>query len=202
MIEIAPGNSNTGRPRRSKGWPRMLERSLGMLVLRIMGWKVEGEIPEVPKLVLAVAPHASNWDFVIACGVLFSKDIEITYFGKDKLFVPPLSWFLYWLGGIPVNRQVPGGKTAYISQAIIERKQIWFGIAPEGTRRQVAHFRTGFLQVASQAQVPLLLVAFDRSQKLIRVGKMYLLTKDEDPERARQTCEEFFRPYQVPRHVQ
>jgi 1-acyl-sn-glycerol-3-phosphate acyltransferase len=201
MIEIAPSNANEDRPRRSKGLARMIEGSFGKLILRIMGWTVEGDIPEVPKLVLAVAPHASNWDFVIACGVLFSKDIEITYFGKDKLFVPPLSWFLYWLGGIPVNREVAGGKTAYISQAIIERKKIWFGIAPEGTRRQVAHFRTGFLQVASQAQVPLLLVAFDRRQKLIRVGKMYLLSKDEDLERARQTCEEFFQPYQVPRHV-
>jgi 1-acyl-sn-glycerol-3-phosphate acyltransferase len=201
MVELAPISVFGERPRRSKGLLHIIEKMLGTLVLRIMGWRVQGQIPEVPKLVLAVAPHASNWDFVIACGVLFSKDIEIKFFGKDKLFVPPLSWFLNWLGGIPVNREVAGGKTAYISQVINERKQIWFGIAPEGTRRHVAHFRTGFLQVASQAQVPLLLVAFDRSQKLIRVGKMYLLSKDEDLEQARHICEKFFQPYQVPRHV-
>jgi 1-acyl-sn-glycerol-3-phosphate acyltransferase len=201
MHEVSVTLTGGERPRRTKSLLRSCERLLGVLALRLMGWRVDGEIPEVPKLVLAVAPHASNWDFVIACAVLFSKDVEIRFFGKDKLFVPPLLWFLYWLGGIPVNREVAGGKTAYIAKTIQEREQIWFGIAPEGTRRHIQHFRTGFLQVASKAQVPLLLVVFDRNQKLIRIGKMFMLEEDENLDHARDRCEEYFLPYQVPRHV-
>jgi 1-acyl-sn-glycerol-3-phosphate acyltransferase len=192
--------SAIGRPRRLKGL-RLLERLLGELTLKLLGWRVEGEIPNLPKLVVAVAPHTSNWDFVIACGVLFSKDIEITFFGKDKLFVPPLSWFLRWLGGIPVNREKAGGRIGYTVETMIERQQIWLGLAPEGTRKQTAQFRTGFLQVAAQAQVPLLLVILDREKKLVKVGSTFTVSKDEDLELARIFCEEYFLPYQVPRYV-
>jgi 1-acyl-sn-glycerol-3-phosphate acyltransferase len=110
MVELSLSQISGQRPRRAKNLFRRFEKWLGKLVLGILGWRVEGEVPEIPKLVVAVAPHASNWDFVVACSVLFSQDIEIKFFGKDKLFVPPLSWFLYWLGGIPVNREVAGGR--------------------------------------------------------------------------------------------
>ena len=46
--------------------PKMIQ-FLARLILRLFGWKIEGEIPEMKEnenLVLIAAPHTSNWDGV------------------------------------------------------------------------------------------------------------------------------------------
>jgi len=84
-------------------------RALGRAVLRLLGWRVEGEIPDVPKLVIAVAPHTSNWDFLVGMAAMFALDLRLTFIGKHTLFGGPLAPFLRWMGGVPVDRSSPHG---------------------------------------------------------------------------------------------
>ena len=62
-----------GAPRVGDAIPRRgsaLLRAIGRGVLRAMGWRIEGEIPDVPRIVISVAPHTSNWDFVVGMAAM------------------------------------------------------------------------------------------------------------------------------------
>jgi len=165
-------------------------RAFGRAVLRVLGWRVGGEIPNLPKLVIAVAPHTSNWDFVVGIAVMFALDLRIGFLGKHTLFRWPFGGIMRWIGGIPVDRAshhgVVGDSIAAFSQ--VERRIL--AIAPEGTRRQVTHFKSGFLQIARGAGVPVLLASLDYAARCVRFGPSF--TPGEDVEADRRRTEAFF----------
>jgi hypothetical protein len=72
-----------------------------------MGFRFEGRCPR-PKLEV-VAPHTSNWDFIVGIFDALALGFRVRFLGKDGLFGPPFGWLMRWLGGIPVNRQAPDG---------------------------------------------------------------------------------------------
>ena len=82
-------------PRRNYG-PLAL---IGRLVLRAMRWRAEGEFPDSPRMVVVVAPHSSNWDFIIGAAFLFVLGLRVSFIAKHTLFFWPLGAFLRWLGG-------------------------------------------------------------------------------------------------------
>ena len=92
-------------------------RAAGRALLAAMGWRVEGEIPDLPKFVIAVAPHTSNWDFVVGMGAMFALDLRLSFLGKHTLFRGPYAPLLRWLGGIPVDRGSPHGVVGEAVQA-------------------------------------------------------------------------------------
>lgn len=150
-------------PRRRYGW---LE-GLGGFILRRMGWRIEGELPDCSKLVAALAPHSSNWDFVIGASVVFVLGLRAAFIGKHTLFRWPLGAFMRWLGGIPVNRARPDGFADAMIAEFRAREQLWLGIAPEGTRTDGAQFKSGFYRIARAAQVPILPVYFNYRRKVM-----------------------------------
>src|SRR5688572_30972913 len=81
-----------------------VSRALGRLTLNVLGWRVEGPFPDVPKLVIIAAPHTSNWDFVVGIAAKLALGLRVLWFGKDSLFRGPLGLILTSLGGMPVDR--------------------------------------------------------------------------------------------------
>jgi 1-acyl-sn-glycerol-3-phosphate acyltransferase len=142
-------------------------RALGRTALAISGWHFEGTLPDLSKFVVIVAPHTSNWDFFIGVGAVFSLGIRISFLGKDSIFRGPMGVVMRWLGGIAVDRSVSRDRVAEMIDVFKSRDRLVFGLTPEGTRKKVTKWKTGFYHVAKGAQVPILPVAFDYSRKAI-----------------------------------
>jgi 1-acyl-sn-glycerol-3-phosphate acyltransferase len=126
--------------------------------------------PDEAKQVVAVAPHTSNWDFLYGAAAMFALDLKVTFIGKHTLFVWPVSLFLRWMGGMPVDRRAASGVVGEVVRSFAQRQALMLVIAPEGTRRKVARFKTGFLHMAKGAGVPVTLVALDYGTRVIRIG--------------------------------
>jgi 1-acyl-sn-glycerol-3-phosphate acyltransferase len=146
--------------------------------LRACGWRLLGEFPDLSKLVLVAAPHSSWWDGV--WGLLFKIAIgaDISFMAKRELFVWPLGWALRRMGGIPIERTATHGVVEQMVERFRTSPRLWLGIAPEGTRKRVAQWKTGFWQIAHAAAVPILPVAFDYPSRSIVIGPVYQPTPD------------------------
>lgn len=131
-------------------------------------WKVVGTIPnELKKCVIIAVPHTSWWDFFLG---IFSRGIlklEINYVAKKELFVFPFNYFFSWTGGAPLNRQKNENKVDSIVKIFEEKKIFRLAIAPEGTRKKVTEWKTGFYYMALKANVPIIPVAFDYGRKQV-----------------------------------
>ena len=147
-----------------------LRRALGQFYLRASGWRIRGGVPAEPKFVAIVAPHTSNWDFVVCVAAMFALGLHVHWFGKHSLFRAPLGWLLRALGGLPVRRDTAKGVVTEIADAIRAQPRFILALAPEGTRRRVSEWRTGFYHIAQQAGVPIVPVALDWGQREISIG--------------------------------
>ena len=142
-------------------------RSLGRTVLSLMGWRFEGNFPNRPKCVIAVAPHTSNWDFVVGLSAVFALDLRARFLGKHTLFKGPLGVLMRRVGGIPVDRQRADGLVERTVLAFEAEEKLYLAIAPEGTRGRVERWKSGFHRIARAACVPIVPVAFDWSRRTI-----------------------------------
>lgn len=165
-------------------------RAFGRLVLRLMGWRVDGEVPDLPKFVIAVAPHTSNWDFVVGAATMFALDLRLSFIGKHTLFRWPVAGVLRWMGGIPVDRSASHGLVGEAVKAFASVDGRILAIAPEGTRKRGARFRSGFLRIARGANVPVVLASLDYASRCLRLGPSFTPGEDVDAELAR--VEAFF----------
>jgi len=143
----------------------MLSR-LSAFILRLWGWKITGHYPsELKKVVVAVAPHTSSWDFPVGVLVNSAGQYHANYLGKHTLFRPPIGIFFRWLGGIPVERTQNHNYVASTVEAFKQNERIHLVIAPEGTRKKVAKLKTGFYHIARLAQVPICFCVFNWGKK-------------------------------------
>jgi len=183
----APPRLGPSVPRRNYG-PL---RALGRWVLKRMGWSTEGELPDRARLVVALAPHSSNWDFVIGAALVFVLGLRVAFIGKHTLFKWPLGGFMRWLGGIPVDRSRPDGLADTMVAELSGRDQLWLAIAPEGTRTDGAQFKSGFYRIAQAASVPILPVYFNYQRKVMGFLPLIAsdLNTDEGVARTRQLLE-------------
>jgi 1-acyl-sn-glycerol-3-phosphate acyltransferase len=157
-----------------------LSRVLGRSGLAAFGWKFEGLVPNEPKFVIIVAPHTSNWDFPLGVLALFALGFRVSFLGKHTIFKWPLGIFMRWLGGIPVERSVSRDRVAESIAAFNAADQLILAIAPEGTRKWVPRWKTGFYHVAHGAHVPIVPVSFDFAKKVIAIGAPFTTTGDVD----------------------
>ena len=135
------------------------------------GWSFAGTMPDVSRAVIIVAPHTSNWDFVIGAAGMLCLDLELRFLGKHTLFKGPLGSLMRALGGIPVDRTRPGGGVVEAMAARFgSEDRFLLALSPEGTRKSVRRWKTGFHRIARAAQVPIVAVALDYSRRQIRFG--------------------------------
>ena len=150
-------------------WPNWLSR-FAAWVLTKRGWRVEGELINQKKAILAVAPHTSNWDFFIGLFVVFSFKLNINFFGKHTIFTPPLGAIVKRLGGIPIERSKAHGVVTSIANKIKEADQLILALAPEGTRSPIYPWKTGFMHIAREAEIPIQVIGLDYARKMIVLG--------------------------------
>jgi 1-acyl-sn-glycerol-3-phosphate acyltransferase len=145
-----------------------VSKGVARALFRLWGWRVEGEFPPVPKMVAIVAPHTSNWDFIVGIAAVFALGLRPRYLGKHTLFNPWIGWLMRWLGGIPVVREAPQGLVAQAVDAIERIPKIFLAITPQGTRKGT-QWKSGFYRIACDARVPILPIIFDGPHRRIRV---------------------------------
>ena len=142
------------------------------------GWKITGELPQQSKFILAVAPHTSNWDFFVGIAVMFSLNLKVSFLAKGSLFRWPIKSLLTAIGGIGVDRSHSHGVVGQIVDKFNGNEQFILGLAPEGTRSKTIEWRTGFLHIAKQANVPVVPVSFDFIKKEVRFHAPVEITGD------------------------
>ena len=152
--------------------------SVGML--RLLGWKVEGALPQsCSKSVFIAAPHTSNWDLPYTLMVAFALRLNIYWMGKAEIFTPPFKGLMMWLGGIPVERKTANNLVEASAQAIRDANgPLQLVVPPEGTRSKVRYWKTGFYYIALSAQVPIVMAYMDYEQKISGLGPVFNPTGD------------------------
>ena len=147
-----------------------------IVFFHLMGWKIIGDFPRLNKFIIAVVPHRSNFDFVVGVLVRTILNEEINFIGKKELFNPFTGWFFTAMGGSPINRETNENKVAAIVEIFNTRECFRLAIAPEGTRKKVDRWRTGFYHIALQANIPILLVNFNYNIKKVSFLKLFYPT--------------------------
>ena len=159
-------------------------RSFARWMLRVGGWTTVGGVPEVPKAVFIAAPHTSNWDGLWALVYKVAFDIDVKFFAKHSLFWFPLGNILRALGGIDLDRGKAGTAVDEAIRMFETEEQFYFGLAPEGTRKKTAGWKTGFYRIAMGAGVPVYLGLLDYGRRRIGIGSKMELTGDVDADMA------------------
>lgn len=164
-------------------------------ILRLFGWKVEISAPDYPKCIICVAPHTSNWDFILGELAYTSVGRKAGFLMKDTWFVWPLGCFFRAIGGIAVPRRKPGkgSLTEFIVEKFRTDDRLVLAITPEGTRSRTANWHTGFLHIAMQAGVPILLGAIDARDKRVEIKRVFTPTGDVEADMT--AIKNFYRPF-------
>ena len=158
---------------------------IGVLFLKMLGWRVESEPPKVSKYVVIVAPHTSNWDFPLALAISWQYRMKGAWLGKDQIFGwPVLKWIFKKTGGIPVHRGTCQGLVDQAVKVFHERDTLILALAPEGTRAKVEYWKAGFYHIALAAGVPIALGYLDFKRKAGGFGPLYYPTGDVEKDLA------------------
>jgi 1-acyl-sn-glycerol-3-phosphate acyltransferase len=157
--------------------------AIARFALRLAGWRVQFDGLPTRQGVLIVYPHTSNWDFVIGVLAKWAMGMPIVFWGKDTLFELPLfGRWLRWIGGVPVDRHNPHGAVTAMVERFAQARAVdsflWLALSPEGTRGYRDSWRSGFYQVATQAEVPLALAFFDYATRCVGIDACIRLTGD------------------------
>ena len=142
------------------------------LLLRARGWHLEGGAPPLSRYVIIAAPHTSNWDLPLTLTVAFALRLKIYWLGKAQIFRPPFRGFFRWLGGIPIDRSRSNDTVAQAVEMLDRSRDLVLLIPPEGSRRRVRYWKTGFYWVAHGAKVPIALGFLDYGRKRTGIGPL------------------------------
>lgn len=143
---------------------------LSYRVFRLLGWRFEGEVPDIPKMVIIGAPHTSNWDFFLYLAALHHYRIRTHFLAKHSLFRWPFGIWFRVMGGIPVDRARAGGIVRQVREQFHARARMILVIAPEGTRGKAEMWKSGFLKIAEASDVPVVLASVDYPIKTLTMG--------------------------------
>jgi 1-acyl-sn-glycerol-3-phosphate acyltransferase len=169
-----------------------LGRLVGRVALRVLGWRIDGALPNEPRLVVIAAPHRTNWDFVVGIAAKFALGLEVSWLGKHTLFRGPLGMLLRRWGGIPVDRRTSHHTVASVIERFNTSERLIVALAPEGTRKPGAVWKTGFWHIAHGAGVPILPIAFDWNDRVVHLLPSVATTDAEaDIERFKATYARF-----------
>lgn len=170
-------------------------KSLAAWLLRFFGWSVDITVPDYPKCIICVAPHTSNWDFVIGKLAYATTGRKAGFLMKDTWFFWPLGAFFRSIGGIAVPRKRK--RTSSLTELIVDKfkhsERMALAITPEGTRSRTDKWHTGFLHIARQADVPIALGVIDFPTKRVLIKDTFSPTGDVDKDI--RSIKDYYKPY-------
>jgi len=161
-------------PRRGNWLTRTVARTL----LRLSGWRIGDDFPNLPRFIAIAAPHTSNWDFFFGYSAIVALNIKVQWVGKHTLFKWPWGGLMRWFGGVPINRSKTEGAVEQMVAIMNSHEKFIIGLTPEGTRSRTSRWRTGFYHVAHQTGVPIVLCYFDYSRRIVGIGPTFEPTGD------------------------
>ena len=173
MIKKIIRISESQIPERLRGSRSKILRKIARFGINISGWTIKGRVPDEERIVIIAAPHTSNWAFILAMLAIFGLNIKVRWLGKNSIFKPGFKLFFEWLGGIPVYRDNPSTLIEKVVNIVKKEKSIVIAMTPEGTRKKVKRWKTGFLRIAKQTQSKILLISIDAPTKSIEIGKIF-----------------------------
>jgi len=148
-----------------------MRRRFGFWLLRSLGWRTRGEFPAgCERCVLIAAPHTSNLDLFFMLAFAMAFELRVHWVGKHTLFRFPFGAIMRALGGIPVDRRSRQDSVAQLAAEFERRERLILVIAPEGTRAQSGHWKSGFYWIARQARVPIVPSFLDWGSKTAGFG--------------------------------
>lgn len=153
-------------PRRGNAF----SRALGCTLMRLMGWRIVGSPPNEPKMMVVAIPHTSNWDGVILLIAMLAAGLDLRWVAKHTLFRGLTGKILRWAGGVSVNRAMAKDFVSSVAQTYRDSDSLALVIAPEGTRKPTARWKTGFHRIAQKAQVPIVIGYMDYATKSVGFG--------------------------------
>lgn len=149
------------------------------ILYTILGWKVENNFPKEPKKYIVIAaPHTSWVDFPIAILARMSEGTMIHFIGKGSLFKWPFGYFFRALGGTPVDRSKSNNLVDAVINIFNSKEEFKLGLSPEGTRKKVKKWKTGFYYIAKGANVPIVMASLDFENKRVKISEPYYITDD------------------------
>lgn len=152
-------------------------------LVRCIGWRYDFHGLPTQQGVIIGYPHTSNWDFVVVMLAKWAMGVPVQFFAKQSLFRFPLfgPW-LRSLGGMPIDRSSPRGVVGEMVNTLVQSKKegryFWVGLSPEGTRKRTEGWKSGFYQLALQADVPLGFLVIDYGKKTIGLSHFMRLSGD------------------------
>lgn len=162
---------------RRSGFMKRLTR----LGFRLIGWRLEGEAPSESKYVAIFAPHTSGFDAILGLGIRFGiEDRPASWILKDTAYRWPFRGILNWLGAIPISRSPGQHVVDQIVEIYHQRDTMVLGITPEGTRKRVPRWKTGFYHIAHKAGVPIVMCYVDFNRKAAGIGPLLWPSGDLD----------------------
>ncbi len=151
-----------------------------LIYFKILGWQITGNTniskQAIKKAVIIAVPHTSWHDFYIGVLLRAVVNIKIHFVGKKELFVFPVGWIFRALGGTPIDRFTKENKVDVIAKLFNEKDEFRMALSPEGTRKKVKEWRTGFYYIAKKANVPVIMVGFDFENKKNKISEPFYLT--------------------------
>jgi 1-acyl-sn-glycerol-3-phosphate acyltransferase len=171
-----------------------LIRACARGLLRLAGWKLTGTFPDVPRLLIIAAPHSSAWDAVWGLLMKIAIGLDIEFMAKREAFFFPLGPLLRLLGGVPVDRRAAHGVVGATVDAIRSKPVCWVVLAPEGTRRRMDRWKTGFWHIARQADVPVCCVYLHYPEKTFGIGPTLRMSDDMAADIAK--LRDYYTPFQ------
>jgi 1-acyl-sn-glycerol-3-phosphate acyltransferase len=149
------------------------------IFLKLLDWKIEGDFDRsIKKSVVIVAPHTTYYDFIVCSFTRRILKTQINFLGKKALFGWPLGWYFRWMGGEPLERTKSENKVEAITKVFERSDEFRLALAPEGTRKKVEKWRTGYYYIALSAKIPIIPVSLDYPSKTICIGKEFYPTGD------------------------
>ena len=146
-------------------------RVISKIILHnILGWKIIGSLPKEKKYIIAVVPHSRSFDLLVAILIRSSLGLKIKFIGKKELFNPFTSFFFKSIGGIPVDRSKKNNFVESVIELFESNKINILAIAPEGTRKKVKKWKSGFYHIAFGAKIPIVMVSFDYVTKEVNIN--------------------------------
>ena len=146
----------------------------------LTGWKIVGKLPNEKRIVVVCAPHTSNWDFIFGMILVLAIDIKVKFLAKKSIFVPIFKILLNKLGGIPVDRDNPELLVQKIADYSKNNEGVLIAVTPEGTRKKVTKWKTGFLRIAKISDSIILPLGIDYPSKTFTLEKVFNPTGENE----------------------
>jgi 1-acyl-sn-glycerol-3-phosphate acyltransferase len=168
------------RPARFNGPVAELAHWISGAYLRLSGWQMQGDWPNLDKAVLVAAPHTSNWDGIMMLAAAAYYRVKLRWMGKKSLTQGPFGGLIKALGCVPIDRSASHELVKAMGQAFAATPHMILAIPPEGTRSLTRQWKTGFYHIAVQARVPIIVTVLDYGTKTINIAAIIHPSGDYD----------------------